>query len=257
MAPVIDIIRHAEARNNVEGSHIRDPDLTPHGFDQCDSLRKSYPSRDKVSCIVASPMKRTIQTALFGFPDLIEHGKKIIAIPELQENSARPSDTGSPLPELKEEYDPYVDWVCVSETWFLKGPDTRFAPVKEKVEERARIARLGLRELARRVGPDGHIVVVTHGAFGHFLTQDFLGLRPGKGSGVFRHARVKSYEFADLDGQDDQATLVLSEEERRKTPGPHWVDLDEPEKSKFKGYALERLQRHASEAKWFQDIHGC
>ncbi|KAI5924191.1 histidine phosphatase superfamily [Camillea tinctor] len=255
MAPVIDIIRHAEARNNAEGNHIRDPDLTPCGFDQCDSLRKSYPSMDKVSYIVASPMKRTLQTALFSFPSPIEGGKKIIALPELQENSARPSDTGSPLHELKEEYDPFVNWAFVSENWFLKGPATRFAPVKEKVEERARIARVKLRELACRAGPDAHILVVTHGAFAHFLTQDFLGLKPGKGSGVFKNARVKSYEFADLNGQDDQATLVMSKEERMRTAGPHWEDLNEDEKAKYMGYALDRLQRHSDEAKLFREIH--
>ena len=146
-----------------------------------------------------------------------------------------PSSTGSSPDALSAACgNELVDWTGLDPQWFLKGPDTDFAPIPEKVEERARRARVYLRELARTVvgernnnnnnnnnndddkdgggggssssshdtndgdGDDSngpHIVVVTHGEFAHWLTGDFVGVDHRHNTGWW-NAEFRSYRFA-------------------------------------------------------------
>ena len=98
-------------------------------------------------------------------------------MPDLQEISVLPCDTGSALEKLVAEFDPsQVDLDLVGQEWTKKETDL------SALEARAKRARLWLRELGSQVTDgDAHIVVVTHGGFVHFLTQDWDGIDPPRG----------------------------------------------------------------------------
>merc|ERR1712093_318946 len=144
MAPTIIFIRHAEARHNATRDYnIPDPALTELGFGtQCDVLAKhlenELPLAQEIELIVVSPMRRTLQTSqvskllawtlspLFsitalGYRSLLwlikaltlsqqalgwlmKKGVPVVLRAEFQENSAKPCDTGSPIPEMEKEW---------------------------------------------------------------------------------------------------------------------------------------------------------
>jgi len=95
---------------------IPDPDLTPFGEEQCRQLAKDFPYHKSIELIVASPIRRTIYTALLGLKPEVDRGLNVLALPELQETSALPCDTGSD-PEVlqKEMADKPVDLSLVHE----------------------------------------------------------------------------------------------------------------------------------------------
>lgn len=176
MTPTIHLVRHAQGYHNlsVENEMMRDPDLTPLGEQQCRDLRAAFPYHDKLTRLVASPMRRTLYTCIMGFGDGPgPAGYPITALDTLQELSDQPSDTGSSVAALTEEFGSKADLSRVRDgVWTDKMSDTPFEPTKAKIDARARDARRVLRDMAG-LDTDNHIVVVTHGAFLHFLTDEF------------------------------------------------------------------------------------
>ncbi|KAI1637444.1 phosphoglycerate mutase-like protein [Biscogniauxia mediterranea] len=248
MAPIIDVIRHAEAWHNVCRSNIQDPGLTPDGEAQCYKLRDTYPFMDKVSHVVSSPAQRAVATALIAFDPVVTKGKKAILLPDLQETGAKLSDTGSPPKRLEALFKPHVDLSHLSERWYRRDADSDYAPDAAKVEARARRARRFIRRLARaaRDDDDAHIVVVTHGGFAHFLTEDYEALGPGSFTD-YDNAELKSYRFADLNADDDEdAPLVRVEwsADLKPLPAPE-PPLDEQEKAARKSFAVDRVRLQA------------
>ena len=160
MAPTIHCVRHAQGFHNlsVANHQMHDPLLTKLGEEQCKRLQRDFPDMSKVDLVVASPLKRTIYTALIGFePAIREKGLKVIAMPELQETSDLPCDTGSTPEEIAKEFEGKpVDLSLVKEGWNNKR--MKWAPTATAIEKRARDARTWL--MAR---PEKEIVVVTHG----------------------------------------------------------------------------------------------
>ncbi|RWA04348.1 hypothetical protein EKO27_g10755, partial [Xylaria grammica] len=69
MAPVIHLVRHAQGYHNLsrENQWIRDPDLTELGKAQCAELCKKFPYHDKITHLVASPIRRTLFTCQLSF----------------------------------------------------------------------------------------------------------------------------------------------------------------------------------------------
>lgn len=163
MAPTIHCVRHAQGYHNlsIANHSMHDPLLTPYGEQQCRDLQKNFPYHDRVDCVVASPLKRTIYTALLGFPTDIEtKDLKVIALPELQETSDLPCDTGSSPAEISKEFQGKpVDIGLVHDGWDSK--EGKWAPETSAIEKRAREARRWL--MARS---EQNIVVVTHGESG-------------------------------------------------------------------------------------------
>jgi len=160
MPPIIHCVRHAQGYHNLKVANhtLRDPLLTDLGIAQCRDLATRFPYHSNVEAVIASPMKRTIYTALYGFDsDLERAGLRVIALPELQETSDLPCDTGSPLEELTKEFaGKPVDFGSVMEGWNSKTG--KFAPKPCAIEARAREARLWL-----KARPEKEIVVVFHG----------------------------------------------------------------------------------------------
>ncbi len=191
MAPTLHLVRHAQGFHNlsVANQQMPDPLLTDLGKQQCAELRQRFPAREGVTHLVASPMRRTLYTCLLAFGLSEEAGEKshegaeksgiVIALPELQEVSVVPSDVGSDRAVLEAEFGGRVDLSRVVAGWNYKGHGSPWAPDVDKLEARARTARRFLRDLVGQDGGDA--VVVTHGGFLHFLTQDWDGTHPDQG----------------------------------------------------------------------------
>jgi broad specificity phosphatase PhoE len=179
MAPTIHLVRHAQGLHNlsVENEAIRDPDLTELGLQQCKELREFFVHHDKITRIVASPLRRTIYTAIHAFGE--DHLYPITALDLLQEVSDAPCDTGSDKETLEEEFGDKLEARGIDPTWTDKTASSKFEPTLEKLTARALEARRVLRDLAG--DGDGHIVVTSHGGFLHFLTDDWFGIPTGRG----------------------------------------------------------------------------
>lgn len=165
MAPTVHLVRHAQGFHNIckENEVLRDPGLTDEGKTQCGELQKRFPCHAGVELIVSSPIRRTIYTSLLGFEqDIKNKGLTIVALPELQETSDLPCDTGSSPDALAKEFanDP-VDLHLVHHGWNVKTG--KWAPAEQAIAERARVAREWLRSRHEK-----EIVVVTHGSYWAF-----------------------------------------------------------------------------------------
>lgn len=146
---------------------MHDPSLTPFGVEQCHNLAQDFPYLASTRAIVASPLRRTLYTALHAFKPLIEKGMPVIALPEICETADVPCDTGSDVSVLKEELkDKPVDLSRVQEGWNVKTG--KWAPTADALEKRAKEARQWL-----KARPEEEIVVVTHGGFLHYFTEDW------------------------------------------------------------------------------------
>lgn len=186
MASKIYLVRHAEAAHNVSKDfNHRDPPLTTLGVSQAAQLADTFPQPASIGIIVTSPLKRTIQTTLAAFRrvlderyfgdsgDGVKSGAELILDPELQERSALPCDTGSEPAILHDEF-PQLDFGGLGGEWLVKEGD--FAADDESVKKRAGRVAARLAGLADKLAADGgsrkDIVVVTHGVFMKFLSQD-------------------------------------------------------------------------------------
>ncbi|KAI8623510.1 phosphoglycerate mutase-like protein [Xylariaceae sp. FL1651] len=247
MAPTIDVIRHAEATHNVTGDvYARDPVLTERGEAQAYRLARAYPHMARVRHVVCSPLRRAVRTALIAFEDRLLGGQRAVLLPELQETGVRPSDVGQPRAVLEATFRPHVDASALGdgrdgEGWCYKGPGSKYVPDVALVEARAREARLFLRGLARAAPDDARIVVVSHGGFLHFLTEDFAGLSERYFT-AYGNTTMRSFQFADLHGTDTDATLVETEESCQGLGFPCWASVSEEEKARLKSYAVARIE---------------
>lgn len=249
MAPktIIHCVRHAQGFHNLSTANhtIRDPLLTALGKEQCTQLASSFAYHDQITHLIASPLRRTIYTTLLSFPNESQH-LKIVALPELQETSDLPCDTGSDKIVLEKEFGDSVDLDLVTEGWHDKQAK-KWNPAASAIDARAREARLYIREVAQKAhaspefeGRDVHIAVVTHGGFLHYFTEDWNGHDRFVGTG-WANTEWRSYEFVQPEGVaggDDRASLRELEESRsRRGERP----LSEAE---------QRNLRHSAEKEW-------
>ncbi|KAI1741088.1 phosphoglycerate mutase-like protein [Xylaria scruposa] len=247
MAPVIDVIRHAESTHNItRNAYLRDPDLTTEGKSQAYRFGRSYGFMGRISHVVSSPMRRAIRTSLIAFEDVLLDGKKVILLPELQETGVRPSDIGQPPAALEIAFRPQVDIGLVERDWYHKDQSSKYIPDLALVEARAREARVFLRELAQSGPDDAHIIVVSHAGFLHFLTEDFSGLSEQYFT-TYGNMTMRSFQFVDLYGDDPDAKMVQTEESCRRSRFPRFVDMSETDKERLKSYAVKRVKRQKEE----------
>ena len=74
MSSKVHIFRHAEGLHNLRlDTSIPDPPLTERGFDIAEDLGRRYlqDNTDSVSAIIASPLRRSIQTSLTAFSRIL------------------------------------------------------------------------------------------------------------------------------------------------------------------------------------------
>ncbi|KAJ5316701.1 hypothetical protein N7508_001209 [Penicillium antarcticum] len=228
MAPIIHCVRHAQGVHNLctENHVIPDPLLTDLGHEQCKKLRESFPRHADIDLVTTSPLRRTIYTALESFepvfqakPDL-----KVIALPDIQETSDVPCDTGSEPELLASEFKSGVDLALVQKGWNNKQSD-RYEPTNRALKERARAARRWL-----KARPEKEIVMVTHGGFLHYFTEDWEDSSQFQGTG-WTNTEYRTFTFTeevhtdDLDGNPldgDNASIeeTLDSRDRRGKKGP-------------------------------------
>ncbi|GAB7363414.1 hypothetical protein MBLNU230_g3691t1 [Neophaeotheca triangularis] len=252
---IIHCVRHAQGYHNLNiANHaLRDPKLTSYGEEQCRRLAKDFPSKS-VDLIVASPIVRTLNTSLIGFEEVIKSkGLKVVAIPELQETSDLPCDTGSSPEDLAKVYEGKpVDLSRVKADWTDK--QGKFAPTASAIEARAKEARQWL--MAR---PEKEIVVVTHGGFLHYFTEDWTGDNRFPGTG-WANTELRSYNFNTNDA--DPRLVELTESRRRRLGDEKPMDQNEQANLKRsvsrelegKGYVQVQEIKHKIQAARRDDV---
>ncbi|MCJ1397587.1 hypothetical protein MMC11_000781 [Xylographa trunciseda] len=214
---LIHLVRHAQGVHNqsYKKHSIRDPLLTPKGRTQCEHISATFPAaqQSSIKLLAASPLRRTIYTALYGFPDVVKRGLKIVAVPEAQETGVLPCDVGSDPEVLEKEFETLpVDLRLVHEGWNSKTG--RWAADTAVVRARALCVRRWLRDREEDV-----ICLVSHGGFLHYLNEDWDGFREAKGTG-WANCEWRTYEFkAGVGGGDENATLVETEGSRTRRRG--------------------------------------
>ncbi|KAE8554310.1 hypothetical protein EYB25_002849 [Talaromyces marneffei] len=215
MVPRVHCVRHAQGEHNKGGDAylISDPRLTEAGIKECQALEARFPYQSSIDLIVASPLKRTIQTALYSFQPAIKRGVRVVALAELQETSDVACDTGSDVADLKREFSEYllasgtpvVDFSLVPEDWTKKIG--KWAPSSDALINRACAARRWLRQR-----PEKEIVVICHGGFLHYFTQDWSGIKAEEHASAWENCDFRTYQF--VDSPDNEATMLETDESR-------------------------------------------
>jgi len=168
---------------------IRDPGLTEFGFSsQCQDLARhlqtNLPLAREIELIVVSPMKRTLQTAEQSLGWVMKRGVPVILLAELQENSAKPCDTGRSIATMKEEW-PQFNWDTVDPLYPSKTGLYEFS--KEGITRRGIAARTWLRDRPEKV-----IAVVAHSGF----------MRVGMSYRRYANADFRIFDFGAGDDKD-------------------------------------------------------
>jgi broad specificity phosphatase PhoE len=163
----------------------RDPGLTPKGEQQSDSLASTFPFHPQISQVFTSPLQRTIATAYLAFQPSLQNGDcvpEILALPDAQETSEYPCDIGSDAADLRRICDEAgwkVNLSLVPTRWNDKSWDGRWAPTARAIKARARDARRNIREklaeMQKRGEDSPQVVLVSHGGFLHYFTEDWEG----------------------------------------------------------------------------------
>ncbi|TVY17441.1 putative phosphatase SPAC5H10.03 [Lachnellula arida] len=232
MPPTVYLVRHAEAEHNVNRDpNARDARLTQRGKAQCARLLETFPAHDAIDLVVASPLRRTIQTAVLSLgPSLARENVEFLLLPEAQEVSGMTCNVGFPQEELEVEVQKLfgddesaalaacrkIDYAAVVDGWNSKKGI--WASENSAVEARAAKLRAWL--YAR---PEKTIVVVSHGNFLHYLTEAWvepmyfegktatakvaaLGLQPPKGTS-WANCETHHFEFSPA-STENEAHLI-------------------------------------------------
>ncbi|CAI7662638.1 unnamed protein product [Penicillium palitans] len=199
MPPRLHLIRHAQGYHNLSPEYwnLVDPILTEKGKRQCLELSDSFSPKSAVDLVCTSPMRRAIYTGLEAFGSVLQEweGRRLIALPDLQELSNFACDVGTNVVDLQKEMNEgnlAVDLSFVEEGWTSKTG--RYEPTRGRIEARARDTRLWL-----QARPEKEIVVVSHGGFLHFLTEDWEdGCKHD--ATAWASVECRTYEFVTDDG---------------------------------------------------------
>lgn len=231
MVASIHCVRHAQGFHNLGDGHygLHDPSLTLYGEQQCLEVRDAFfADQSNISLIVASPLRRALHTAFTVFEKALKSGgnchPSILALPDAQELSDDLCDTGSDLRDLQKMVVTNgwsVDLDLVKDGWNIKSLQNRYSPSHDAIKARARDLRarlhLKVRELAEEGCSDISIVLVSHGGFLHYFTDDWEDAARYPGTG-WSNCETREYAFQDVIeiGNEGQARLVETSESRRR-----------------------------------------
>ncbi|ODM20813.1 hypothetical protein SI65_03866 [Aspergillus cristatus] len=209
MRPILYLVRHGQGEHNVNDSHhIRDPLLTEHGKKQCQDLRDQFQHHEAISLVLASPLKRAIQTAAHAFPPVLE--RRQVPSSCLVRDASGLITQGAPAFNVDD-----LDLTLVDEDWNSKVGI--YAPTLNAVRRRVAAPRSWLWKRHEK-----SIVLVSHGAFLHYLTEDWTGYDRARGTG-YMNCEYRQYEFSDCSTAED-AHLVEIGVCREKVDRPAGLD---------------------------------
>jgi len=98
---------HKQAGHDKPNYNIADPRLSQAGRQQCIAFKEQLSNTthaENITHVLASPLTRSLETALLAFGEASDRGVKILAMAELQSMSDCPSSIGMSVNELKEHY---------------------------------------------------------------------------------------------------------------------------------------------------------
>ncbi|OAL53706.1 hypothetical protein IQ07DRAFT_584343 [Pyrenochaeta sp. DS3sAY3a] len=227
MPPKIHVVRHAQGFHNATRNYdLRDAVLTEVGKAQCRLLKSKFPYHGKIDIIFASPLRRTIQTAALSFgPALQRQEVPFVLLPILQEVSNVGCDVGIAKDEEdlkqiisglfeKDELDfdiSKVDASAVTEGWNNKEGGY-WAYEKGAISKRAADLRNWLFQRS-----EAEIVLVTHGAFAHFLTEDWDVDDPMIGT-AYKNAEHREFLFTTTSTASDAHIKETQESVTSRSP---------------------------------------
>ncbi|KAG8157573.1 hypothetical protein KVR01_012615 [Diaporthe batatas] len=185
VGPVITLIRHAQGWHNYYNDwSILDPTLTDLGERQCLAVQRNFPYHNKITHILASPLKRTIQTAVNCFKPAIDRGIRVQPLPEVIEIGPEECNQGHNPEDIIEWARSTFGGDFLDEHMFSLMPSDwsdnstglyeyrMYEYTESKLRLRAEIARQIIRRTAIQAGDRAHIVVVSHSQFLPYLTQE-------------------------------------------------------------------------------------
>ncbi|KAH7417465.1 hypothetical protein BKA64DRAFT_769434 [Cadophora sp. MPI-SDFR-AT-0126] len=216
----VHLIRHAQTVTTSQKAlkkAIRDPLLTLHGQNEALDLLHRFPHQQKLTHIITSPLRRTLQTTIIALEPAIRSGIRPIAMAELREVGNGPNSTGSEISLALRDWGELGDFIpsLMKELWDWYGLQL----VKE--------------------GKDVHIAVVSHGVFLWKMTGEELG-------DYFGNAEFRTYGFrGEEDGlKENQKSWDLVEiQESLDRPHPSTSEEDLAKR------ALKREQANAMDVK--------
>lgn len=172
----VHFIRHALGMHNVVGEvdHTaylleanEDAMLAPYGIQQCAevSISKEIASKlSRVETILISPMRRTIQTANYCFPYLLNKIPWIGSELLRERSGLHPCDRRRPISEL-EKYYPHVDFSSIA-----SDRDTLYTDERESDDTVNERCKAFMEHLSQR--KEKELIVVGHSAyFDQLFTQ--------------------------------------------------------------------------------------
>ncbi|KAG9233318.1 phosphoglycerate mutase family protein-like protein [Amylocarpus encephaloides] len=238
----IYIVRHGQGQHN-GNSQVKDPILTPIGRAQCQALRALFLHHNDVQIVMASALRRTIQTAATAFAPTLAHPEvPFLLVPLAQEISDKPCDVGTNPKDLQAEMDQVmeevdikfkhegrIDYSLLEEGWNSK--EGIYEASLEAVTKRAAAMRKWLFQR-----PESVIVLVTHGAFIHHLTEDWTGLVPPKGKfanntnlagTVYKACEFRGFTFDETSTEDEPRLIEIGGTNRQaiRPLGAHARDI--------------------------------
>lgn len=214
MPPTIHLVRHAQGHHNVAkgGEAIHDPFLTDEGIQQAVELCQKFPHHDDIDLLMASSMKRTIQTCENAFEPAIRRGHKILLMPLAQESSDDPMDTGSTKEELEMTFGNLIDTQRLDLFPYWHTNQGRFAVDSHSLIERARALREYLKSrLEKNIG------IVSHGSFAHYIVGN-VDEEGEQTTRMWSNTECRSYVFAEEGENDSKAMLVELQESIDRRP---------------------------------------
>ncbi|EOA91620.1 hypothetical protein ACJQWK_03690 [Exserohilum turcicum] len=232
MPPKIHLVRHAQGEHNATRDYsIRDAVLTAKGKEQCRALSSTFQHHQKIEAVFASPLRRTIQTAALSFgPVLSRKEVPFVLLPALQEVSDIGCDVGLAdtaedlqrlLPDVFAAGEIDFDLSKIEASAVTAGWNSKqgyWAYEKAAISLRAAELRKWLYQR-----PETEILVVTHGAFAHFLTEDWDVEDPMLGT-AYKNCEHRVFVFT----PESTAEKAHVEEtwESRRSRAPQQVETD-------------------------------
>lgn len=197
----IHFVRHAQGFHNVAGEtdpifgylreDLEDAMLTELGKQQCEQLSSSLDTKffKDIKLILVSPMRRTIQTALYSFPNHAKDKKIIFLANELirEQTGMHPCDRRRTITQQKLDY-PRIDYsVIVSDV----DPIYKLYTFREPEKICAERGKKFMEYLFSLDEKD--IIVVTHSAWLRHLFKHVLKAKDFTDDGRFANGQMKSF----------------------------------------------------------------